>query len=169
MPATIPIENGRGGTGTSYGGLITLGAAARTPMVILHELAHEIVTRHARRPVAAHGPEFAAVLLILVRHRLGAEQADLLRTAFKENRVHHRNTAGNITTEPTRTVPTRTEIQAAARARRRQRPTDRELSAAADTVRRAAMHGMLGATGSKQRAHALTVARACRDAAAERT
>ena len=73
---------------------------ARCERVILHEMAHWIVdralmprldgmgyVRQYDRDHAAHGIEFAAVLLELVRLQLGAEAAKALKASYKANRV----------------------------------------------------------------------------------
>ena len=74
---------------------------ARTEAVILHEMAHWIVdkaslpreggrgfwVRQYDHNHAAHGIEFAAVLLELVRLQLGAEAAKALKASYKARRV----------------------------------------------------------------------------------
>lgn len=57
---------------------------ARTKLVIMHELAHGLTSRHA-----AHGREFCAVYLQLVHHYIGKEEAMLLKAAFRKNRVKY--------------------------------------------------------------------------------
>lgn len=52
---------------------------------LTHELAHHL-TRHADE---AHGWEFCATLLWLVRSRYGADVHDQLRAAFREHRVRY--------------------------------------------------------------------------------
>jgi putative metallohydrolase (TIGR04338 family) len=81
--------------------VIKLPKWARTEWVILHEMAHWITDR-ATVPRAdgrglwirqydpehaAHGKEFAAVYLELVRLQLGAEATKALKAAYKANRV----------------------------------------------------------------------------------
>jgi len=79
---------------------IKLPQWARTEAVILHEMAHWIVDRALVTRIdgmgyvrqydsdhAAHGIEFAAVLLELVRLQLGAEATKALKAGYKEKRV----------------------------------------------------------------------------------
>jgi len=80
---------------------IKLPQWARTEAVILHEMAHWIVDRATvpreddrgfwrpqyDRDHAAHGIEFAAVLLELVRLQLGAEATKALKAGYKAARV----------------------------------------------------------------------------------
>src|ERR1041384_2537870 len=77
----VQVVGGRGGA-NSQGGVIAMGVPSRNMPVLLHELAHEIVTWNSRRDYAAHGPEFAYVFLFLLRHVMGAEVADKLRAEF---------------------------------------------------------------------------------------
>lgn len=77
----------KGGRGAvSWGGEISLGTWARTPLILLHELAHELT---AYAP-ASHGPEFAAVYLRLVSRFLGRDAAKQLRLNFRAQRVRTR-------------------------------------------------------------------------------
>lgn len=89
--ATSARGGGRGG-----GVQLTLPRWARKPAVILHELAHAL-TYHQRsaagatgRRFAAHGREFCANYLALVRLRLGPAAEAKLRAAFRANRVRFR-------------------------------------------------------------------------------
>jgi putative metallohydrolase (TIGR04338 family) len=77
---------------------IKLPQWARTEAVILHEMAHWIVDRAAMVGTygrgrqydadhAAHGKEFAAVFLELVRLQLGAEATKALKASYKAHRV----------------------------------------------------------------------------------
>jgi len=80
---------------------IKLPIWARTERVILHEMAHWIVDTakvprvdgqglwipQYDRNHAAHGKEFAAVLLELVRLQLGAEATKALKASYKAKRV----------------------------------------------------------------------------------
>lgn len=61
---------------------------ARSAPVLLHEIAHP-ASLHRHGMVAAHGPEFAATYLCLVRHHLGAEPHDRLIEAFTRHRVRY--------------------------------------------------------------------------------
>lgn len=68
-------------------GVIEMGCEhRRSESVILHEIAH-ILTPW---PYAHHGPEFAATLLTLVKHQMGAEHATALRESFTSHGVKYR-------------------------------------------------------------------------------
>lgn len=88
----VKVKHGRNG-GTAYGGswgYMTLGVWARCEPVILHELAHHIVTDTYGEYVAWHGWQFAETFLALVKHHMGAEAADALKAAYKEHNVKFR-------------------------------------------------------------------------------
>jgi putative metallohydrolase (TIGR04338 family) len=154
---TLPVTPGRGGTATSWGGRITVGPTARNPGIVLHEIAHEIIRVTPRGPYASHGPEFASVLLFLVRQVMGPAQANELRLAFVRERVRHR--AGWVVPAPRYDVPTQSTVQAAAR-REAARPVTRaEALAADDVLRRLVRAGKFGPAGSATRNHALETAR----------
>lgn len=72
----VPGHGARGG-----GGVIRLGHWARSEAVMIHELAHNLVPMPK---YAAHGPEFAGVMLFLVRQIFGKEEATKLREAYKK-------------------------------------------------------------------------------------
>lgn len=61
---------------------------ARSAPVLLHEIAHP-ASLHRHGMVAAHGPEFAATYLCLVRHHLGAESHDRLIEVFTRHHVRY--------------------------------------------------------------------------------
>jgi len=65
----------------------------RRQQTILHEIAHilveEIFTIGRGQRVAYHGREFCAIMLQLVRRWMGPEQAKMLKTSFKNNKVKH--------------------------------------------------------------------------------
>ncbi len=63
---------------------MALPRVGRTEPIVLHELAHLLVSSPA---VAPHGPEFAAGELALVDHRLGASAAAALASSFAAHRV----------------------------------------------------------------------------------
>ena len=87
------VKDGRGTTRATAWGTKTLSLPkwARTPGVILHEVAHCVTnTEHDRSEVASHGWEFAAIFLDLVRHFLGVENHDKLRQCFREGRVRYK-------------------------------------------------------------------------------
>ena len=87
----IPVQHSHGhGSAAWYDGSISLSVQHRRwEATILHEIAH-ILTPH---PYAHHGPEFAGVLLTLVKHVMGSEHAATLRESFKANRVRYAMTA----------------------------------------------------------------------------
>ena len=106
LPDRVPnVGDGRGrGSAcwqkSSY--TIKLPTWARNEATILHEMAHWIVDmaqvrvyqgtvswmdKQYDKDHAAHGVEFAAVLLELYRLQLGAEAAKALKAAYKANRV----------------------------------------------------------------------------------
>lgn len=61
---------------------------ARSTPVLLHEIGHAAsLRRHGL--IAAHGPEFAAVYLHLIKHHLGADAHARLSEAFAKHRVRH--------------------------------------------------------------------------------
>lgn len=88
----LNIRDGRGCRKASAGAdRITLPCWARKHWVILHELSHTGIGRTLRRSeVAAHGREFAAFYLRLVRHFLGVAAHDALRDAFRANGVRYK-------------------------------------------------------------------------------
>jgi putative metallohydrolase (TIGR04338 family) len=65
------------------------GSWAYTQLVALHELAHIFESRQ-RRERAAHGWEFAAIFLDLVRNVMGRTAHDALKAAFKEHKVRYK-------------------------------------------------------------------------------
>lgn len=68
---------------------IKLPCWTRTKRVILHELAHSITLRLHRSTVAAHGREYAGVLVALVGRWMGEETARQLKAAFRKARVKY--------------------------------------------------------------------------------
>ncbi len=87
---SIDVLDGRGRStacaGTLYGlPMIKLPIWSRTKPVILHEIAH-----HAAGLGHKHDWKFAAALLDLVRHFLGAEQASILKASYRKERVRFR-------------------------------------------------------------------------------
>lgn len=83
----IPIQHSHGNGSAAWGdGSISLSVTHRRwEATILHEVAH-ILTPH---PYAHHGPEFAGILLALVKHVMGVESAATLRESFRANRVRY--------------------------------------------------------------------------------
>lgn len=83
----IPVQHSHGhGSAAWQDGTISISVEhRRQEATILHEIAH-VLTPH---PYAHHGPEFAGILLTLVKHVMGAEHAATLRASFKANRVRY--------------------------------------------------------------------------------
>lgn len=83
----IPVEHskGRGSVAWDYGTIAISCEHRRSEAVILHEIAHRLTSRTA----AHHGPEFAGILLTLVKHVMGAEHAAALRASFREHKVRY--------------------------------------------------------------------------------
>jgi hypothetical protein len=84
----VVATNGRGGRTDGY--TIRLGSQARTMEYLCHEVAHCLTPWSGYE---SHGPEFAGVLLHVVRQVMGKDAADTLRASFKKNGVRHRLTA----------------------------------------------------------------------------
>jgi putative metallohydrolase (TIGR04338 family) len=72
------------GAGTSWP-MIELGVYGRCRWVVIHEVAHHLVSRY----VAAHGWEFCEAYLKLVSHFIGTDAAKRLKTEFKAHRVKY--------------------------------------------------------------------------------
>lgn len=89
----VTIKDGRG-TSTAYSrgvGELNLPRWARNHVVILHELAHTAGTRSTeKRRMAAHGWQFAADFLTLVRKFMGRQVYVALRDAFILHRVRYK-------------------------------------------------------------------------------
>lgn len=87
------LKDGRG-TRLARGGpySVNLPRWARTYTTVLHELSHSLV---GAQNVAWHGPEFAKLLLRLMRrwHPLRQEASDALRAEYKQNHVRYRVTS----------------------------------------------------------------------------
>lgn len=79
----VVATNGRGGRTNGF--QIRLGSQARTIEYICHEIAHCLTPSR----YADHGPEFAGVLLHVVRQAMGKDAADALRASFKEKGVRY--------------------------------------------------------------------------------
>ncbi|MCJ7724971.1 MAG: hypothetical protein MUP76_01080 [Acidimicrobiia bacterium] len=81
----VTVADGRGRrSGGSIGGEIRLPRLYRTPLIVLHELAHEWVQCPVRAP---HGPGFAAGFLVLVGTFQSGRVRDLLKESFEAERV----------------------------------------------------------------------------------
>ena len=86
---SVEVRLSRGGGRSSQYGVIWLGTQGRNPWVICHELAHELTpTRYA-----AHGPEFAGIMLFLVGTVMGDKHRKDLLAAYRENKVKRSNAA----------------------------------------------------------------------------
>jgi len=64
-------------------GVLQMPKWARTELVLLHEVAHCLVPPTC----AAHGPEYAGVLLALARRGMGPATGQALEDAFARERV----------------------------------------------------------------------------------
>ena len=64
-------------------GVLQLPRWARSEVVVLHEMAHCLTPTD----LAAHGPEYAGVLLALVRRAVDPSRAQALEDAFARHRV----------------------------------------------------------------------------------
>lgn len=158
----VEVGAGRGAAATSWHGQrrITVGPKARNPLIVLHELAHQIIERATPdgRRMAAHGPEFAYLNLWLYEKVCGRDKANELRAAYVRHGVKYR-TGASVIPQPRFEVPS----QAAAREEKKaaaNRPLKtQERRDAAEVIRVAVKRGEFGAAGSKARIAALAVAR----------
>lgn len=151
---SIPVLDGRGRrSACAEGSRIKMPLWARNEMVTLHEVAHVLTPGK----YADHGPEFAGVLLALIRQFMGPEAAASLRESFRGHRVKS-NTAA--VPSPRYRVESRTAREKAVRAVAARPPSPMRASEAAEAIRKAARNGWFGPAGSKPRQHALATARA---------
>lgn len=151
-------------TGSFGGGRMALPPWSRSERVILHEAAHNLV-RCCRGGLdaAAHGPEFAAVLLLLVRHRMGPQAARDLRAAYRRNRVRVAPSA-TLPASGSQPVLSAAERRDRARARVQAGPGDHARRDAARTIRWLILDARpvephFGPAGSKPRRRATDTAR----------
>ena len=84
---TVVVEAQRGQGGRAHGGFyansrITLGAWARQPYVVIHELAH-----HLAGLGAGHNHQFCATTLFLTHRFMGPEYGEMLRASFVKKNV----------------------------------------------------------------------------------
>jgi putative metallohydrolase (TIGR04338 family) len=152
----IEVRPGKGhtrATGSHSSGIIQLPLWSRQRLVVLHEVAHVLTPGN----YAHHGPEYAGVLLSLVHHVLGAEQAAKLRVSYREHRVRY-NLKG-VPSSPRYTVPTQASVAAKQRERNTRPLSSDEKVAMAAMLRRGAKAGQFGPSGRKPRANALALAR----------
>jgi hypothetical protein len=84
------IKDGRG-TRIARGGYgrLNLPRWSRTPVVMLHEISHNVTGAFECRG-GAHGWEYCRAMLALVRHFLGREAHDKLRACYRERRVRYK-------------------------------------------------------------------------------
>lgn len=87
------VGDGRGTRrAMAHGGRkITLPTWARNEAVALHELAHIIAVRHHwPKPMADHGWEYCTIYLDITKWMMGKAAHDVLKAAFKANKVRFR-------------------------------------------------------------------------------
>lgn len=157
----ITVRGGRGHRGAAYGGFITISPAGRNPMVVLHEIAHEVLGGpYMRDEIAPHGPEFCATFLLLVEHYVDAATAESLREAYLKHGVAFRGGRPDLVPDgPRYTVPTKAQEAKERAARVNQEPVRREYVSAARTLRWLIRAGEFGDSGTVSRTRALAVAR----------
>lgn len=69
---------------------ISLPLWARNEAIVIHEVAHTIAARHHRHEdIAAHGWQFAAIMLTLVKSMMGKEAHDALKASYKAHKVSY--------------------------------------------------------------------------------
>jgi len=73
---------------------------ARTQYIVLHEAAHSINLRKHGTLIAAHGREYAAIYLDLVRFGLGTDAHAALKTSFAAHKVKFRPKRGSVKARP---------------------------------------------------------------------
>lgn len=158
----ITVELTKGGGRARYRSTIALGKSARNEWVTLHEIAHCLAWGEG----ADHGPEYAGVLLFLVRTIMGKAAGDQLRDAYKRYLVRYTMSA----VPPAGVYPVQTKAEIA-RTRRAaidaiaarvesRRPKDRQ--AALLTLETEVKKGYFGPAGSATRKAALATIRALR-------
>jgi putative metallohydrolase (TIGR04338 family) len=151
------IKDGRGTSHAFARGTTEINlprwARERGQWVLLHEVTHTLVSD----AYAWHGPEFAKTYLALVGQFIGASAAQMLREEYARHRVCYRT--GNADLAPRWVVATQAQVRERHAARAVRPLTLLEKSGAAETLRRAVKAGMFGASGTKARTTALSVAR----------
>lgn len=101
---TITVGDGRGrrkASGSFFTKTIKLPKWARHEIVVLHEIAHVLVSSYQ---VAPHGPEFVGCLLRLVKHFMGDRVFVALNSSFKEHKVRTKTKSKRILTEQQKEV-----------------------------------------------------------------
>jgi putative metallohydrolase (TIGR04338 family) len=84
----VGVRDGRGRSNAcAYYDHIRLPRWARTDGVVLHEVAHVLISQTLGGQVAPHGREFTGAYLALVRRFIGAERYQAQRDRFRERRV----------------------------------------------------------------------------------
>lgn len=92
-PRFIQLADGRGtrwARGDYVGWKLNIPKWARQPLVVLHEYAHLLTCSdesYASEDWAAHGPEFAARFLYLIRKAISEDAYREMREIFKKDRV----------------------------------------------------------------------------------
>ena len=84
-PDRVTVRDGRGRRSANANATtltIKLPRWARQRWVVLHEMAHILQTEDP-----AHGRQFAAIFLDLVRHFMGREAEQMLRLSYRSHRV----------------------------------------------------------------------------------
>lgn len=97
-------------------GFISMPLWSRCKWIVLHELAHTIAFR-TQYHIAAHGWEYAATYLKLVRCVLGVEAHDLLKAQFKAHRVRYKAPVKRAPLSPERRAQLAATLAAARAAR----------------------------------------------------
>lgn len=127
---------------------IFLPPDARNPLIILHEVAHLLLTS---KPEPHHGPGFVAIYRYLVRLVLGEDAARTLDACFvglavkaDDNLIPSAKVPSGATWRRDADIPGVTPLQA---------------TEAAQVVHLAATAGLFGAPGDPARANAFTIAR----------
>lgn len=166
-------------TASSCGSIVSLPPWAREEWTILHEVAHCVTAAQH----AAHGPEFAAAFLTLVRQQMGKASYDSLRAAMRERRVkigplvkpdprYAQRVVPRATIEARRAKADR-EAKARARTRAAEERAARERRLTgysarrenAEAIRLLVRAGHFGPAGSAGRKAALATAKALESAA----
>jgi putative metallohydrolase (TIGR04338 family) len=81
------VRDGRGRrSAAGCAGFSTMPTWSRNEAIVLHELAHTICQRE-HGDASGHGWQFCSIYLTLTLHAMGREAHDVLKAAFKANRV----------------------------------------------------------------------------------
>jgi putative metallohydrolase (TIGR04338 family) len=90
----VTVKDGRGRSNAgsyTFQAAITMPHWSRNRFVTLHELAHQATdAARGEETTAAHGPEYAGMLLSLVSRFLGREKAAELRDSYRKHGVKYR-------------------------------------------------------------------------------